>query len=146
MTDLTITPRPTEAAESSWLGGRVRSLRTPRFEDARGGLVPFTFDELPFEPRRLFVVSDVPVDTIRGRHAHLAQRQILICLSGRVEVEVRLNDQQRTIELARPESGLLIEPGVWAAQKFLRSKSVLLVLASGNYDPSDYVYGSVQHA
>lgn len=122
----------------AWLEGNVRLVQVPSFDDVRGSLLSFEFELLPFLPRRAFVVQDVPVDTIRGRHAHLKQRQILVCLAGSVEVEVRLHDHRQSITLDRPQAGLLIEAGVWCSQRFITDGSILLVLASGRYDPEGY--------
>lgn len=128
---------PHETAPEAWLEGRVSLVRAPRFDDERGSLVPF--EQMPFPPHRVFVIRDVPRETIRGRHAHREQRQVLICLSGAVEVDIRLHDRRQSIVLNDPQTGLLIEPGVWSSLRFITDDSVLLGLASGDYDPEGYV-------
>lgn len=127
-----------ETTQNSWLEGNVRLIEVPRFDDARGSLVPFEFEQLPFLPRRMFVVRDVPIDTVRGRHALMEQQQFLVCLVGAVEVEARLHNHRQTIALDRPDVGLLIEPGIWSSQRFVADGSVLLGLASGDFDPQGY--------
>lgn len=41
-----------------------------KFKDSRGLLVAFNFPDLPFTPRRVFVVSETPENILRGKHAH----------------------------------------------------------------------------
>jgi dTDP-4-dehydrorhamnose 3,5-epimerase-like enzyme len=132
------TTHSSETTQDSWLEGNVRLIQIPRFDDSRGGLVPFEFDQLPFVPRRMFVVQDVPVQTVRGRHSHAKQRQIMICLAGRIEVDVRSGQHHASITIDHSQTGLLVEPGVWNSQKFVVDGSILLVLASGAYGPADY--------
>jgi dTDP-4-dehydrorhamnose 3,5-epimerase-like enzyme len=101
--------------------------------------VPFEFRELPFVPRRVYTVQSVPVGTIRGRHALLSQRQILICVSGQIDVRIRSHDWLGAVTLDQPDTGLLVEPGVWTSQEFMFSGTVLLVMASAPHDPNGYV-------
>ncbi len=122
----------------SWLDGMVRLVEMPRFDDADGSLVPFEFDRLPFSPHRMFVVSSVPVDTVRGRHALLEQQQLLVCLAGRIDVEVRWLHLEAFVTLDQADVGLLINPGVWSSQRFIADASMLLGLSSGSYDPDGY--------
>ena len=51
----------------------------PTFKDHRGLLVPIEFAQLPFMPKRLFYVSNVPKGEERGNHAHYNTKQILTC-------------------------------------------------------------------
>ena len=120
-------------------------MRAVGFDDARGSLVPFEGDQLPFVPNRIFIVQSVPAGTIRGCHAHLHQRHMLICVSGRVEVQVRFDHQHQSITLDQPQTGLLIEPGVWSSQRFITDDTILLALASGPYDPNDYTSEEDDH-
>jgi dTDP-4-dehydrorhamnose 3,5-epimerase-like enzyme len=106
--------------------------------DPRGALLPVDFDALPFVPRRLFVVRDVPVGQVRGGHAHRSAWQLLLCLGGRIRVEARREGGHDEVLLDRAGSGLLVEPGTWTAQTYLDPESALLVLASERYDPASY--------
>ena len=75
--------RPATSEDGS-LSDSVHLIQVPTFDDARGRLAPFEFNQLPFVPLRMFVVRDVPVGTTRGGHAHRSQRHLLICLAGKV--------------------------------------------------------------
>lgn len=108
--------------------------------DERGVLCPVDFEKLPFLPRRLFVIDDVPPGTVRGGHGHRSGSQMFFALSGRIEVEfgaMATGTQSMVLEPGRP--GLLIPAGVVTWQRFESPGSRLLVLASSAYDPGDYV-------
>jgi UDP-2-acetamido-3-amino-2,3-dideoxy-glucuronate N-acetyltransferase len=94
---------------------------------------------LAFVPRRFFVVSEVPDADIRGEHAHRTLHQFLVCLAGSVVAEVGDGKRNRVITLDCPQVGLHIPPMVWGVQHHYSRDAVLLVLASSEYDPADYI-------
>ncbi len=123
------------------LGVRGAALmRLPAISEARGHL---TFGELgkglPFAPRRFFVISEVPREDIRGEHAHRELHQFLLCLAGSVVVDVDDGESRATVVLDSPEVGLHLAPMVWASQHNYSADAILLVLASAEYDPGDYI-------
>lgn len=118
----------------------ARLVRLHAVEEARGLLtVGEVGRQVPFTPRRYFVVSGVPDENIRGEHAHLALHQFLVCLAGSVVAEVDDGRARRAITLDTPRVGLHMAPMVWGAQHHYSRDAVLLVLASHEYDPADYV-------
>lgn len=125
--------------ESSAVSG-VTLHRAPMIRDLRGNLsVRELGDGLPFQPKRYFVVVDVPSREVRGEHAHRTCAQVLICLRGSVACVVDDGERREEIALDSPEIALHIPPMVWAVQYKYSADAVLLVLASEVYDPSDYV-------
>jgi UDP-2-acetamido-3-amino-2,3-dideoxy-glucuronate N-acetyltransferase len=94
---------------------------------------------LPFAARRFFVISEVPDQDIRGEHAHRALHQLLVCLAGSVVAEVNDGAASRSVKLDVPHVGLHIPPMVWGAQHHYTRDAVLMVLASAEYDPADYI-------
>lgn len=119
-------------------GCRLLELRTVK--DMRGDLVVAELEkELPFAPRRIFLIHDVPSREIRGEHAHKTLHEILVCVRG--DLSVALDDGQRRAEvrLDRPDLALHIPPGVWATQYRYSHDAMLLVIASHEYDPDDYI-------
>jgi dTDP-4-dehydrorhamnose 3,5-epimerase-like enzyme len=114
-------------------------IRMPQHTDERGTLTAIDFSSLPFVPCRAFSITDVPSGTVRGGHAHRRASQLLICLSGRVSVELRRGETRTRFDLDDPGFGLLILPGTWASQTYLQPRTTLLVFASEPYDPDDYI-------
>ncbi len=131
-------PAPEATIEPSRVNG-VQMLRMTRVADMRGHLSATEFEDLPFQPRRSFIVFDVPSTEIRGEHAHHECHQLLCCVHGSVSVMVDDGQKRQAFRLDRPELGLHIPPMVWASQYQYSADAVLLVLASLPYDPDDYI-------
>lgn len=112
----------------------------PLFEDDRGKL---SFGEigaqLPFEPRRYFLIYDVDSEVVRGGHAHRRCSQFLVAVSGCIEVTTDDGTERREHRLDRPNQGLHIPPGIWGEQRYMGADARLLVLASEPYDRSEYI-------
>jgi dTDP-4-dehydrorhamnose 3,5-epimerase-like enzyme len=116
----------------------VRVLPLERFQDERGALVPLTFDDLGFSVVRTFVVT-APRGAVRGGHAHLTVRQVLLRVSGTIEVEVvHAGAGSAYVTLDDSAPAVLIEPGVWAQQTYSDDNAALVVFADGHYDSDEY--------
>jgi hypothetical protein len=124
---------------ASYFGGRARLVACPALNEPRGSLLPLELRDLPFAPARVFAVTDVPVGTERGGHAHRSGLQLLVCLQGRVEVLMRWSGDTQRLILTPGAPSLMIGPGVWSSQTYLEAGAVLLALASEPYDPASYV-------
>lgn len=109
--------------------------------DNRGCLLPVDFSSLPFEPKRMFVVSDVPAGCVRGGHGHHTGHQLLIALQGEVDVVTRDSFGAEVLHPLNTQTlALYLPPKYVAWQKYLSCHACLLVLASNCYDPADYLY------
>lgn len=119
----------------------VHVQRFPEFADLRGSLTAgeMAGEAVPFNPRRWFLVYDVPSREIRGEHAHRECHQFLVCVSGRVSVAVDDGTNRAEVSLDGPTTGVYVPPMVWASEYQYESEAVLLVLASSPYDPDDYI-------
>ena len=119
----------------------VHVERFAEFSDLRGSLTAGELpgDGIPFEPRRWFLVYDVPSREVRGEHAHRSCHQFLICVSGQVNVVIDDGAKRAEVVLDEPTVGLYVPPRVWASQYRYGDDAVLLVLASDPYDPDDYI-------
>ena len=112
----------------------------PMIRDLRGNLSARELgDGLPFQPKRYFVVVDVPNREVRGEHAHRKCAQLLVCLRGSVACVVDDGSQHEEIALHSPEIALHVPPMVWTVQYKYSEDAMLLVLASEEYDPEDYI-------
>jgi hypothetical protein len=111
------------------------------FLDAKGSLVVAELGtHLPFSAERVFVISGVPEGEPRGIHAHRVCQQFLVCVSGSVKVMVDNGDRREVVTLDRPSAGLYMPALIWGAQYDYSPDAVLMVLASHQYDPDDYVH------
>lgn len=98
-------------------------------------------ESVPFDIKRVYYSYGVEAGIVRGRHAHKTLEQLLICVYG--EIEVSMDNGKGEIEniiLNDPSEGLYVGPSMWHTMKWLKSDSILLVLASHHYDPKDYIH------
>jgi acetyltransferase-like isoleucine patch superfamily enzyme len=115
-------------------------LRRSRvMSDVRGSLVAREAKDVPFVPRRTFLVFDVAGKEARGEHAHRQCEQYLIAVNGSMHVLCDDGTSQREFFLDSPAVGLYMPPMIWGTQYRYSQDAVLLVLASHPYDPADYI-------
>lgn len=120
------------------LGVRIHELK--HVADLRGDLCVAEWEkDLPFTPRRVFLVYDVPSAKVRGEHAHKVCHQFLVCVKGSVSVIADDGERRGEYVLDRPWLGLHLPPLVWGIQYKYSSDAVLMVFASHTYDADDYI-------
>jgi dTDP-4-dehydrorhamnose 3,5-epimerase-like enzyme len=122
------------------LASGVTLQRLPVHLDLRGSLTAGDFgDQIPFVPKRLFMVYDVPGKEVRGECAHRTCHQFFICVSGSLIVLSDDGRRREEVVLDSRASGLYIPPMIWTVHWRYSPDAVLLVLASEQYDPDDYI-------
>ena len=94
---------------------------------------------LPFTPARIMWMYDVPVGMRRGEHAHREQHQLFICVAGVLEVLLDDGTRQETVVLDRPHLALHVPPLVWGEQVIRAPGTAYVLLASGPFDPQEYI-------
>jgi len=108
--------------------------------DLRGDLsVTDIEQEVPFRVKRIFWVYNVPSERVRGSHVHRQLHEFLVCVKGSVSVVADDGKCREEFTLNDPSIGLHLQPRVWRTLYKYSSDAVLLVLASHEYDPDDYV-------
>ncbi len=110
--------------------------------DLRGKLTAGLFDGaegVPFPVRRWFMVYDVPTREVRGEHAHRVCHQFMICVTGTVAVAVDDGERRAEVLLDSPTLAVHVPPLVWGTQYRYDRNATLLVFASHEYDPDDYI-------
>jgi len=114
--------------------------RLPMVDDIRGLL---SFGEsgkhLPFDVKRYFLVYGVSSKEIRGEHAHKTLHQFLLCVHGKCHVLADDGTHREEFVLDDPTLAVHLPPMTWGVQYKYSPDAVLLVFASGHYDPADYV-------
>jgi dTDP-4-dehydrorhamnose 3,5-epimerase-like enzyme len=117
----------------------VSVIEIPRVHDERGLLAVIEGETIPFAIKRVYYLYDVPSDAFRGGHAHKALQQLIVPLSGSFDVRISDSENEKVFSLNKPHKGLLIVPGIWREIENFSSGCVCLVLASAEYDESDYI-------
>jgi UDP-2-acetamido-3-amino-2,3-dideoxy-glucuronate N-acetyltransferase len=134
----TTTPNPGPATQQVASGVTLYNLKA--VADMRCMLSVGEFeDDVPFVPKRYFLVFDVPSKHVRGEHAHRVCHQFLICVNGEIAVVADNGQERQELLLDRPSLGLHVPPMVWCTQYKYSKDAVLLVFASESYDPADYI-------
>ena len=120
--------------------GNVNLHRLKMVRDMRGDLSAGEFpQDIPFEPKRYFLVFNVPSEKTRGEHAHKQCHQFLICVKGSCAVVVDDGKSRCEILLDSPATGIHLPPMTWGVQYKYSSDAVLLVLTSDYYSADDYI-------
>lgn len=117
----------------------INLIELPYLGDERGGLVAIESNKnIPFKIKRIYYIFDTQ-NKPRGFHAHKNLSQILICLKGECKIKLDNGKESMSVVLNDPKKGLLIESLIWREMHDFSDDCVLLVLASGYYDESDYI-------
>lgn len=118
----------------------VKIYRQMVVEDLRGKLTAGEAPKnLPFIPRRYYVVYGVPSKEVRGEHAHKNLHQFLVCVAGECALIVDDGENREEIVLDEPSLALYRPPLTWGVQYKFSATAALLVLASDTYNPDDYI-------
>lgn len=108
------------------------------FTDKRGNLTVIE-KVIPFEIKRIFYIYGVD-DSKRGGHRHHKTIQAAICLQGHCTIRNNDGKHKEEFVLDDPGHGLILEPKDWHEMYNFSKDAILMVLASENFDPADYIY------
>jgi hypothetical protein len=94
---------------------------------------------IPFDVKRIYYLYDIPGGSSRGGHAHKGLTDVIIAVSGSFNVLLDDGNNKKIVTLNRPDFAILVVPGIWRELFEFSSGAVCLVLASHEYDESDYI-------
>ncbi len=119
----------------------LKEVEIATFIDDRGMLTVSNLDvDKMFVAKRIYSLSGVPKDSIRGMHAHKKLQQIFFCLSGTFDMKVSDGKNHDFVNLRSGSCGYYLPGGYWRELSNFSENAVCLVLASDVYDPNDYLY------
>ena len=117
-----------------------RLLQLPMHMDSRGRLAWLQSPVLPFDVRRVYFLDSSATDVVRAEHGHVNLRQVLVALGGELAVDVTSPSGHTISYRLRPfDEALYVPAGRWRTVTFCSEGAVCLVLASEEYDESDYI-------
>ena len=109
--------------------------------DDRGNLsVIEELKDIPFKIKRTYWIYDVPGGEVRGGHAYKENEEFIIALSGSFDVLLDNGIESKTFSLNRSYYGLYVPKGLWRQMLNFSTNSLALILASTEFDLSDYIY------
>lgn len=115
-------------------------IELPKFHDPRGNL---SFIEgsnhIPFEIKRTYWIYDVPGGEKRGGHAYNNLNEVIVALSGSLDVVLNDGKEKRVFSLNRSYFGLYVPKLIWRSLENFSTNSLCLILASEEYNENDYI-------
>ena len=116
-------------------------LPLPRTGSADTGFTVAVASEglLPFVVARSYWIYHTPNQVQRGHHAHHTLQQLLVAVSGRLDITLEnpAGEQQHFV-LDRPDVGLYLPGLYWRTVRF-QEQAVLLCLVSEPYSETSYI-------
>jgi dTDP-4-dehydrorhamnose 3,5-epimerase-like enzyme len=118
----------------------IKLIHLPKIVDPRGNLTFIEMEKhISFKINRVYWIYDVPGGEIRGSHAFLRNRELIIALSGSFDLVLNNGSESKEYHLNRSYYGLYVPAMYWRTLSNFSTNSFALVLASDSYDPSEYV-------
>jgi hypothetical protein len=118
--------------------GRVTVLHFEGIEDSRGVLMPIDFAALDFSPLRSFLINGRD-GVVRGGHAHRQGAQLLLRISGDIQIDLVFEGEEHTVTLGPDANAMMLCAPVWSRQTYRGESPGLLVFSDQPFDPSDYL-------
>lgn len=120
-------------------GAKIIDL--PRTLDRRGNLsVVEEHKNIPFIIKRTYWIYDVPGGEVRGGHAYKDNQEFIVALSGSFDVILDNGKEKKTFSLNRSYYGLYVPKGVWRQMQNFSTNSLALIIASTEFNKSDYIH------
>ena len=117
---------------------RLIELQTIPMENGILGVAEVS-KHVGFPIHRAYYIRDVPTGQGRGSHGHKALRQCFLCLRGSVRIAISKHGRTEVVELNRPSQAAVVAAGCWRNLSDFSEDSVVIVLASDEYDEADYI-------
>ncbi|SKB76797.1 sugar 3,4-ketoisomerase [Daejeonella lutea] len=94
---------------------------------------------IPFTINRIFYIYGVD-ESCRGGHRHKTTVQAAICIQGSCRIINNNGLATEVFILDKPSRCLILNPEDWHTMDHFSKDAILMVLASTEYDPSDYIF------
>ena len=118
----------------------MKKIKFKSYSKISGTLVPFSIKKnIPFIVKRIFLIYGNK-NFVRGDHAHKKCSQLLVPVSGKIEIICENKKRKfKKILNYRLKEGHLIKPKTWCKIKFLTNNSILMVFCDQEYQFRDYI-------
>ena len=115
-------------------------IQLPKIHNELGNITAIeNSKDIPFDVKRLYYLYDVPSNEERGGHAHYELEQFIIAVSGSFDIILNDGISEKIVTLNRPDKALHVVQGLWREINNFSGGSICLVLASIEFDESDYI-------
>lgn len=118
----------------------IQLINLPKILDTRGNLsFAESQDHVPFTIKRVYWIYDVPGGEFRGGHAFKENHEMIIALSGSLDVVLNDGQEQKRFHLNRSYYGLYVPKLIWRSMENFSTNSLALVISSVPYNANDYL-------
>jgi dTDP-4-amino-4,6-dideoxygalactose transaminase len=119
----------------------AKVINIPSYSDIRGDLSSVNIrKKCGFLVKRIYYLYNLKKNKPRGSHAHKDLKQCLICVKGKAVVYFNKGaENEKKYILNSPTKGLLVSGCLWCDIEEFEKDSVLVVLASKEYQKKDYL-------
>lgn len=115
-------------------------IQLPKISDPRGNLSFVESEQhVPFDVKRAYWIYDVPGGMHRDGHAFRQQEEFIIALSGSFDVILNDGNGEQKYHMDRAFYGLYVPCMTWRRIDNFSTNSVVYILSSEKYDPTDYI-------
>ena len=119
---------------------KVKLVSLPKILDSRGNLSFIESENhVPFIIKRSYLIYDVPGGELRGGHSFINQKEMIVALSGSLDIVVDNGKDELKYSLNRSYQGLYIPNGTWRHMENFSTNTLVLVVSNTLYDENDYV-------
>jgi len=119
---------------------KPKLVSLPKILDKRGNLSEIESDNhIPFSIKRTYLIYDVPGGEVRGGHAFIRQKEMIVALSGSLDIIVFDGVKEQKFSLNRSYQGLYIPNGLWRHMENFATNTLVLVISNTNYNENDYI-------
>lgn len=118
----------------------VKIIELPKILDERGNLSFFENNkQVPFSIARTYWIYDVPGGETRGGHAYHTLQEMIVALSGSLDVLLNDGKEERIFTLNRSYYGLYVPRMIWRQMQNFSTNSLALIVADQPYNELDYI-------
>ena len=119
--------------------GKAKLVSLPKILDNRGNLSFIESENhVPFSIKRSYLIYDVPGGEVRGGHAFIEQKEMIVALSGSLDIIVFDGVKELKFSLNRSYQGLYIPSGLWRHMENFATNTLVLVISDTIYNENDY--------
>ena len=119
--------------------GRVRTYSFLAVNDGSASLLPVELADAALGPIVRAFVIDAPAGTMRGGHGHRRGSQLLVRLSGEIDIDLAHGGETATVVLDDRQNAVRIDAPVWSRQTYRGDSPRLAVFCDTPYDPDSYL-------
>lgn len=116
-------------------------INLSKISDLRGNLTYIQHpDHIPFEIKKVDWIYDVPSGRNKKGYASKKNKEVIVCLSGSIEVFVTNGQTEESYVLSRPYSALVIPKMNWRQLRNFSTNAVVMILNSSRKEKSEMIH------